>query len=82
MLEEVYWFKSDKENWYTFKRKYPLKYAIEIYPEILNYIEQNIENPYKHCRWLIDSCDEVGLYEITVKFRYERNYLIFLLVYA
>lgn len=49
---------------------------VEKYSQVVSWIYERIENPERHAQWvfIVD--------KISVKFRYEKNYLLFVLVWG
>jgi len=73
----VHWDPKDKKGWHEYRIPYGPDVSfgdfINLYERISEWILESIESPYRHARWTILSD---GIY---VKFRYERNYLYFIL---
>lgn len=75
----VNWSRKEKPGWY--EKKWDHFDFIDInvidhYTDIVDWIQQNVECPERHARWTID------VNSITFRFRYERDYLNFLLRWA
>jgi hypothetical protein len=70
------WFNSDHPGWHTLRveRSWPSATQwLFNYRLIVSWINDNLESPRKHCRW----CVEPDHAEFS--FRYERDYLRFIL---
>lgn len=74
-LHEEWWFLNEKEGWPQFQTSY----VIPIYFEMLEFIEQHVENPYRHCRWTVMLTSEEERFMSVFRFRYERDYIKFVL---
>jgi len=72
VLPLQHWF-YDKLKWYTARVLISENFTAKDYIEILDWVANNIQNPYRHCRWRIDTD------YIEFKFRYEKDYLLFAL---
>jgi hypothetical protein len=75
----VHWSDKQKSGWHEKQWDYNnfIDYDIaDHYTNIVDWIQQNVECPERHARWKIDS------YGIYFRFRYERDYLNFLLRWA
>lgn len=70
------WYKNEKEGWYRFEvprsASDPDEW-IDYYQTIVEWITTNVERSERHARWIIDPNRAV------FKFRYERDYLRFIL---
>lgn len=78
-LQEQWYFENEKLGWYKFIK--PVTFSM--YDEMLEFIEQNVENPYRHCRWSIRLDDEkIMTFVSAFKFRYERDYISFILRFS
>lgn len=73
-VPDMYW---DNSRWYEFAIENPNGYwtdeYLQKYTDIVEWIFKNIDGQYKHARWRIDH------EYIKVKFRYERDILLFTL---
>lgn len=72
----IYWSEKEKSGWheYSIERKTPsAQYWIQHYHDIVDWILENIDMPYRHARWIIHP------EHAQFRFRYERNYLQFVL---
>lgn len=73
-LPDSWW---DDSRWYEFtienSNKYWTNEYLQRYTNIVEWIFKNIDGSYKHARWLITN------EFIKVKFRYERDILLFTL---
>lgn len=65
-------YENDHPNWYEVEISVSSSYKIV---EILEWMYDNINKPYRHCRWKTDQNDE----HIKVKFRFIKDYNWFLL---
>lgn len=77
-LRPTHWYANDKVGWYTFEftfQKYSHRYP-DMYNDIVDWIYEHIDKPERHARWHINSM------HIRVRFRYERDYLRFVLTWA
>jgi hypothetical protein len=73
---EINWFDKQKPGWYEYKiirDDVSVHDWVSKYYTVVSWILENIEMPYRHVRWTL--YDEYAVY----CFRYERNYLVFLL---
>jgi len=71
---------SEKEKWHEYTIHNEQKHYIDIlrkYSMISDWIIENIDNPFKHARWTLTHD-----LKITVKFRYEKNLISFMLKWA
>jgi len=67
-----------KPGWYTHTIKIPNMTASEFenwYTQVVNWI-YSIDNCEKHCRWILNFPIGRGFRGISIKFRYERDYLL------
>lgn len=74
-----HWNEKENKNWYKFQfssNKYTTVEFYKLYDEIVAWMQQGLDNPYRHARW------QLTLEHITVKFRYERDYLRFILTWS
>lgn len=72
-----WWGKQPKWNSYEISLShlnYPDK--LEKYAELVSWIYDRIENPNRHAQWMFSTN------KICVKFRYEKDYLMFILVWG
>lgn len=74
-LENItHWYhKDDVLGWHEFTVENNFDIMtdyFELYDSILNWIKTSVENPDRHARWIIRQ------EYITLKFRYERDYLM------
>lgn len=71
-----HWYEYEKTGWYEFRverHEYTVQDWTWKYNEIVRWIFANIDAPYKHARWIVNP------EHAQFRFRYERNYLQFLL---
>lgn len=70
------WYKNDDiKKWYHCSiQKNTINKLLLEYCEIVQWMNENIENCIKHSRWRINENQEIDF-----KFRYERDYILFLL---
>ncbi len=74
-LRPTHWYVNEKDGWYAFElpfKQYADHYP-DLYNEIVDWMYANLDKPERHARWHINSM------HIRVKFRYERDYLRFVL---
>ena len=74
--KHVHWYYNEKPGWHEYRidRTHPTSFEWLIhYNSIVNWILENIDMPHRHSRWVIQP--EHALF----RFRYERNYLLFVL---
>lgn len=72
----IHWVDNEKPGWYQYRieRTLPQAYEwLDYYDKIVQWIYENVDMPYRHARWMIDAEHS------RFRFRYERNYLQFLL---
>lgn len=72
----VHWIDKEKPGWYEYRVDNTLPHVfqwLDYYDKIAQWIHENVDAPYRHARWVIHP--EHALF----RFRYERNYLHFLL---
>lgn len=73
----INWPNKEKPGWYEFRFTHDTSQQwvvfLEKYKTIVSWITDNVEMPVRHARWYIDD----GL--IFVRFRYERDYIRFIL---
>lgn len=77
-LRLTHWYANEKPGWYLYEfpvKKYPDRYT-DMYNEIVDWLYANIDKPERHVRWHINNM------HIRVKFRYERDYLRFVLTWS
>ena len=75
----IHWYANEKPGWheYSIERKTLSSTKwIAHYCDIVSWIEESIDMPLRHARWIIHP--ENALF----RFRYERNYLQFVLRWA
>ena len=73
---DIHWYTGEKPGWHEYRidRTHPTSFEWLIhYNSIVNWILENIDMPHRHSRWVIQP--EHALF----RFRYERNYLQFIL---
>ena len=72
---EQHWY-DDHPGWYQYKifnTKSDLYLWLEHCSTIIDWVKENIDGSYRHCRWTCNVDDAV------FAFRYERDYLPFIL---
>lgn len=69
------WFKNEKTGWHKTTVLLNDKDVETFYLDIIQWLYYNVENCTKHCRWRSHSQG------IDVKFRYERDYIMFTLTW-
>lgn len=72
-MEYSWWFENEKSGWYEFTRVCNSKHS---YEDMIKWIIDTIEKPYRHCRWCCQINEQLFLC-IRVRFRYERDYILF-----
>lgn len=71
------WYVKEKQGWYTYAYKdhedLPALYSRDKYAAMIDWIIEHVPGPYRHARWryTIDG--------IQIKFRHEKDYLLFML---
>ena len=74
-----HWFTNEKPGWHEFsawRTNWAVDDWIQRNDAMLDWIQENIEMPYRHARWTLNlECS-------TFRFRYERNFLVFVLRWA
>jgi hypothetical protein len=76
---DVHWYTKERPGWheYSIERTHNFSYDwLMYYEEIVKWIHFNIEMPERHARWIIHP--EYAEF----RFRYERDYLRFILRWA
>lgn len=72
----IHWYNNEKPGWYEYiverKTPYAQRWAQQ-YCDIVEWIEENVDMPTRHARWIIHP------EHAQFRFRYERNYLQFIL---
>jgi hypothetical protein len=66
----------DDSNWHYYEyntTNLDIDDAVNKYMEMLEWVENNIDGHYKHCKWQMT--DEL----IKIKFRHEKDYFYFML---
>jgi hypothetical protein len=70
------WYVNERQGWYEFNITKPDAASwdeyFELYMSVVEWIVTNIEMPFRHSRWIIQE-------QATFRFRYERDYLRFIL---
>ena len=77
-LKDAHWLENEKMGWYQYSfeiDQYSHNY-IDRYNDIVDWILVSIDKPERHVRWHINNS------HIRVKFRYEKDYLRFVLTWA
>lgn len=73
------WHIKEKQGWYELVISrddfLSLSDLLDHYQLIVDWIESNIDNPQKHSRWRIDA----ETLNLVFRFRYERDYIGFVL---
>lgn len=72
----IHWYTSEKSGWYEYRidRTHPTSFEwLNHYDAIVNWLLENIDMPYRHARWMLHP------EHAQFRFRYERNYLQFIL---
>jgi len=67
----VYWWSNDKPKWHHVTIDGQEYWPLDKLNEILNWMEINIDNPKRHCRW------RMFQNYLEFKFRYERDVILF-----
>lgn len=73
---QVNWDSKQKSGWYEYKKQRPYATSVEwvfYYQQIIDWIYDTVEGAVKHSRWIIHPEHAV------FRFRYERDYLQFIL---
>lgn len=73
---DIHWYTNERPGWYEFRidREQEFSYDwMNHYESIVLWIQSNVEMPERHARWIIHP------EHATFKFRYERDYLRFVL---
>lgn len=73
VLDVYHW---DEKKWYYADIPYSDNWTEEKYYQFLDWIEKNIDEPYRHARWRFNP--DKG---VEVKFRYFRNHFHFILAW-
>jgi hypothetical protein len=68
-----YWNDNEKIGWHQAHVSLNSKNPTIFYSDIINWLYDNVENCYRHCRW------RSSIEGIDVKFRYEKDYIMFIL---
>lgn len=80
-LVSVHWYEGEKPGWHEFRIQNhdydAVREHIEHYQDIVEWIYNNIDGCERHARWMITAGTE-----ISVKFRYERDLIKFVLRWA
>lgn len=72
-----HWYENDKPKWYFYSKQNGIdKLNYKECQEIINWIYENIDGCIKHSRWQYNDG------KLDVKFRYERDYILFVLRWA
>lgn len=74
-LRGDWWFTDEKEGWYEFSKPY----NASTFFEMLEFIEENFDKPYRHCRWTLMLVEYHDNFKSVFRFRYERDYIKFVL---
>ena len=77
-LRPTHWYMNEKMGWYEYVfpfKEYSIGYS-DRYNDIVDWILEHLDKPYHHVRWHVNNM------HIRVKFRYERDYLRFVLTWS
>jgi len=74
------WYTKGSEGWHTYSLEYRegdnILLLEQKYVSMIMWILQNVSGAYRHARW------KYSEEKITVKFRYERDYIMFMLSWS
>ena len=75
MCEDSWWFDKEKPGWYETTK---ICRSTSKYEDMVKWIVDTLDKPYRHCRWHQELNESLFL-QIRVRFRYERDYILFTL---
>lgn len=65
---------DDHPYWYSHTQSAQNQTELDkLHKEVVHWLYENIDNPERHCRWIRQQLD------ISVKFRHEKDYVLFML---